>query len=467
MASLIFVAFLVVAAIVVFKLPVPAQLTKVKIIAGVFLLVASVVTTGLTAVGYNDAGYCQHIRNIFGTESNTCKTGWYPQLWGNTTAWPHFITVAHTKNSNDGGTDVAGPYSVRLADNWNGDVTQTTRFGIPHDEAQFLKMARDFRSPQRLVTTTLRPAVTASLDSVANLYSMEEYYAGGKRDQFKTEYRDTVIKGRAKVKQVERNSAGQDINNYVAPSDDPNASDTSEVGDNTVRKVAMEKVLDSSGDPIREPHNYVTYGIVVSSAILENLDPDDRFEKQIQARKDAASRRIVAREERKEQEEQRLLAIQRGETNIATEQAAAKTVQIKATTDAETSKKLVLIKAAQVREEARISKETSEINLEKAKIDAQSVTVAADAEAYKKKAILTADGALKQKLDAWVRAQNAWADAASKINVPHTVFGGGGSGGNTGNALNTVGTFMDIMTAKAAKDLSLEMDIKGTNNPVK
>lgn len=465
MGTILAIVFLLFGTIALAKVSIPEKfsgLKPVRTFAVLGLLLSTVAVTFFTGFGYNDAGYCQHIRTIWGQESSTCKTGWYLQGWGNSTPWPHYITVSHTNNKDTQGSSVDKAYPVRLADNWNGDVTQTTRFGVPQDEPQFLKMARDFRSKERLISTTLKPAITASLDSVANLFTMEEYYAGGERDRFKTEFRDAVVKGRAQVEQIERNRAGEDINNRVAPNDDPNAQDTSEVGDNTVRKVKMEKVLDDQGVEIRESHHYVTYGIIVSSAILENLDPDDKFEKQIQARKDAASRRIVAREERKEQEEQRLLAIQRGETNIATEQAAAKVVQIKQTTDAETKKKLSLIDASRIRDEAEIQKDTAQIKLERAKIDAQAVTVAADAEAYKKKAIITADGALKQKLDAWVEAQTVWADAASKIKVPHTVFATGGGGGSKGGtpALNTVGSFMDIMTMNAAKQLQLDMQIK-------
>jgi uncharacterized membrane protein YqiK len=160
-----------------------------------------------------------------------------------------------------------------------------------------------------------------------------------------------------------------------------------------------------------------------------------------------------------EQEEQRLLEIANGDTEIAKRQAAAKTEQIQLTTEAETAKKLAITAAERVREEARVAKETAQINLERAKIDAQSVTVAADAEAYAKEAILTADGALQQKLDAWVKAQSVWADAASKINVPSTVFNNGGADGVAGNALGTVDQFMQMMMMKTAKDLQVDPTI--------
>lgn len=112
-----------------------------------------------------------------------------------------------------------------------------------------------------------------------------------------------------------------------------------------------------------------------------------------------------------------------------------------------------------MREEAEIAKQTAAINLEKARIEAEAVQVSADAAAYEKSVILEADGALQQKLDAWVSAQRLWADAASKINVPSTVIAGGGTGGTTGNALGTVDQFMQMMMIKTARDLNVDPSI--------
>lgn len=449
-------------AFVLFVLPVNKLFSKAKMaIAGLVAVLSGLIAVG-GSVGYNDAGYCQHIRTIFGTETNTCSTGWYFEGWGNSTAWPHFITVANTNSPDAKGSSISPPYTVRLADNWTGEVSQSTRYGIPQDSEQFIKMARDFRSPERLITTTLKPAVTASIDSVANMFTMEEYYSGGARDQFKTEFSDAVIKGRARVKQVSLNQAGGVVPNRAAPNDLPGAQDTSEIGDTEVRRVVMEKITDASGNDIRTPHAYSQYGIVVSTAILEQIDPDDEYERQINDRKAAASRRVVAREQRLEQEEQRLLAIQQGETDIAKRQAAARTEQIERTTNAETEKQLALIEASRMKEEAAIAQETAAINLEKARIDAEAVTVAADAEAYAKQAILEADGALQQKLDAYVRTQEVWAEAAAQINVPTTVMAGGAGGGTEGSgvAVDLVNSFLGLTTVKTAQDLALDTNIR-------
>ena len=325
-------------------------------------------------------------------------------------------------------------------------------------------MHKDFRSVERLVSTTLRPAINASLDSVANLFSMEEYYAGGQRDQFKTEFRDAVIKGRAKVTQhVDYTMGNVNTIGGQASSDNVAAQDSSDVGTLASRNVTMQKVLDEeTGEVIREQHNYASYGITVAIALLENLDPDDKFEKQIQARKDAASRRIVAQEERREQEEQRLLAIQTGETQIAVKQAAARVVQIEQTTNEETNKKLALIKASRQLEEAEIAKQTSAINLEKARIDADAKVVTADAAAYEKAALLEADNALQIKLDALVKMRQYEMDAFAKRQVPSTViYSGAGVDGALG-ANDEITNIANTQLMKNLKALDLDLDISPT-----
>ena len=252
------------------------------------------------SISYNDSGKCTHVQTIFGSEARTCDTGWYFSGWGRTTEYPHYITVSNTLNedSNISGSSFNKPYSVRMADNWNGDITQNTRFAIPQDEVQFMNMHHTFRGPDKLIQTTLKPAVNSSLDSVANLFSMEEYYAGGKRDQFKTEYKDAVEKGRAVVKQVVVD--GLSLEYEVKASANDLTEDTSNTNNRAARKIIMEKVTDDKGIVIREEHDYAKYGISVSSAIVENLDPDDKFEGQIQDRKLSASKRMVAQEQRKE-----------------------------------------------------------------------------------------------------------------------------------------------------------------------
>lgn len=434
---------------------------KLKNGIAVTVFVLSILGGASTSVGYNQSGFCTHIKTILNTESSKCDIGWYFAGWGTPTVWPHYVTISHSIEESPYGADTfrgtyEPPYRIRMSDNWAGDVTQTTRFGIPQNNEQFLKMARDFRSPEHLITSTLKPAITSSLDSVANLFTMEEYYAGGLRDEFKDEFERALVDGRAAVTRQEVIVDGPEIDRDVAPSDSDVVLDTAETGGSERVRIITEKLLDSNGQEIRNPHAYADYGIIVSSAIVQNVDPDDAYEEQIKARKDAAARRIVAREQRLEQEEQRLLAIASGERDIAQRQAEARVIQIEATTNAETEKRLALIAAERLEEEASINLRTAEINRNTAEVNAEARQIAADAEAYEREVILQADGALAQKLDAYIQAQRVWADAFSKRNVPQFMFGGaeGESGPNS-----DVTNFMTLLTMNAARDLALDMSI--------
>ena len=451
------IIFTIVTAVLYFTPESDVLTKKIKALGIAALATISSLLFVTGSISYNDSGKCTHVQTIFGSEARTCDTGWYFSGWGRTTEYPHYITVSNTVNedSNTFGSSINQPYSVRMSDNWNGDITQNTRFAIPQDEVQFMNMHHTFRGPDKLIQTTLKPAVNSSLDSVANLFSMEEYYAGGKRDQFKTEYKDAVEKGRAVVKQVVVD--GLSLESEVKASANDLTEDTSNTNNRAARKIIMEKVTDDKGIVHREEHDYAKYGISVSSAIVENLDPDDKFEGQIQDRKLSASKRMVAQEQRKEQEEQRLLAIQTGQTQIAKRQAEAQVEQIQKTTEAETAKKLIIIQAEQAKAQATIATETAKLQLEKARIDSEATKTLADAEAYSKKAIIMADGALEKKLAAYVSTQQAWADAASKMNVPQQLFG---STGGTNVAGSTVEQFMQLMTVKSAKDLAVDLDVK-------
>lgn len=188
------------------------------------------------------------------------------------------------------------------------------------------------------------------------------------------------------------------------------------------------------------------------------MRPNQKFIERMQLKQKASADRAIAREQRVQEEEQRLLAIARGEREVAERQAQAKVEQIQKTTEAETEKQLTITGAEKLKAEAAISKETAEINLEKAKIEAQTQRTLADAEAYQKRVILEADNALAQKLEAEVRIQELWSDAFAKRRVPTNVFGGGQGGAPVGNDAETK-AFMQMLTLDAAKRLNYEREI--------
>ena len=103
-------------------------------------------------------------------------------------------------------------------------------------------------------------------------------------------------------------------------------------------------------------------------------------------------------------------------------------------------------------------KEKQLIAMEAAKLEGEKIKALAEAEAYAKQKIMAADGALEKKLQTYEEVQRMWATAFQNYQgalVP--TF-------QTGNATNGKGNagieFMEIMGAKAAMDLNMDMKVQ-------
>jgi hypothetical protein len=99
-----------------------------------------------------------------------------------------------------------------------------------------------------------------------------------------------------------------------------------------------------------------------------------------------------------------------------------------------------------------------------AKLDEQTATIKkhilileGEGEGEKKKLAMQANGALEQKLEAWLTAQKYWADAFSNYqgSIVPAYIGGGGNG--TGGGTNAFQQFMEMNMFKTAHDLNLEV----------
>ena len=98
------------------------------------------------------------------------------------------------------------------------------------------------------------------------------------------------------------------------------------------------------------------------------------------------------------------------------------------------------------------------IAAEAAKLEAAKIKSLADAEAYAKQKIMTADGALDKKLQTYEEVQRMWATAFQ--NYEGALVPTFQTGGSTNGKANAGIDFMEIMGAKAAMDLNLDMQVK-------
>ncbi|MCB1713760.1 MAG: hypothetical protein KDK05_01355 [Candidatus Competibacteraceae bacterium] len=445
---------------------------------------------------YAEPGYIYHVRTILGQERVVDDVGYSLYLFGRKNAWKKAITVQADNNSADGinaedeesaASVSLPPQNIMFLDQVDADAMATVRFRLPTDQETFLKMAHEYRTPENLLRVALTPAFLETLQATGSLMSAEDYYSGG-RTEFINEFENQMQQGSYLVKREEVASSSVKIQTAEADASHPESQ--AEFGDQSRTVFIVKKQHGSDGQPLRKVQKFTLYGISVHEARITDMRPNDKFVERMQLKQKASADRAIAREQRIQEEEQRLLAVARGDREVAERQAAMKVEQIELTTKAETDKKQaliiagkqreqaeveqivlttkaetekkqVLIAADKQREQAEIQRQTSQILLEKAKVDAEAVRVAAEAEAYRKEKILMADNALAQKLDAEIEIQQVWADAYAKRQVPMYVFGssagpeGAPVGGDT-----EVKAFMQLMTVDAAKRLNYDRGLQ-------
>ncbi|MDE4132631.1 SPFH domain-containing protein [Phaeobacter sp. QD34_3] len=416
---------------------------------------------------YAEPGFKYHVRTILGEEKMVSDTGYNLYLFGRYNAWKNAMSVqasATGRGEVTAETDSSqmsanlSPKSLVFLDQVDAFVSATARFELPSDQEAFLRLARQYRTPENLLRTELVPAFEETLGATAALMSAEDYFQGGKTE-FNNEFQRQMENGIYLVRRIEqRVSAEADRRGSANAALGENQE---QYGDDSKTIFVVQKLLDETGQPRRKEQSFTKFGISVTSARVTDVNPNQKFKDRMALRQQAAADRAIAREQRIQEEEQKLLAVARGEREVAERQAAAKVIQIERTTDAETEKQLAITAAEREREAARIAREQSEILLEKARIDAEAVRVAAEAEAYAKQQILEADNALAQKLDAEVEIQRLWAEAFARRNVPTYVFGGGGAaeGGAPVGSDDEASRLFQILTLQAAERLDYDRNI--------
>lgn len=413
---------------------------------------------------YNEAGYQSHIRTVWGEEKVVDTLGYSIKGWGAVTAWPREMTAQSvsdvatlkTKGDLDGlGASLITSFPITFLGGVTATVDSNVRIILPKGD-QFLAIARGYRNPENFIMQALIPSMKNTLQSTAQMMTADEFYSGG-RSEFASNFRDQISDG---IFLVNR----QEITKH-----NPRAAKTAilqagteqgEYGDSTTTKFVTEKIM-RDGVPVRLDQQFRKLGVVVAEANLLDIDPNKQFkDRMVNAQKSQADLSL-ARLDRAKEEEQKRLVTARGEREVEEKRQNALKEQVEFTTAAETKRQLAVIDAGREKERAEIEKQTAAISYDKAVIEARTTKELADAEAYAKKALITADGALKQKLDAWVETNKAWADAASKAPVPGIMMGAAGSsGGGAGSRQADLNDYMQIIAAKSLKDLSLDLAVK-------
>jgi len=398
-----------------------------KVIAVLFTLIAIILMTiQLNPFGYNDLGYRQIVETPTGKKYVVFGNGMYTKFPGSkVTSYPNVITIAN-RGANTGSTVDGALIPIRFNDATEAVAQTVVRFRLPSIEKDMLLLHSEYINKEYLALKGLQPYTIECLKSSAQLMDSEIHYSGG-RAQLSQDFQNQLSNGLYLLDIME-----------IAIKD----SLTGEV-----KRVYENKVrVDETGLPIRKGSDLKQFGLTIASATIENVDYEDKVDEKLSKKIEASTRESVSKQNLITAQQEELTAAAEGRRQLVEIEYKEKQIQTQQLVEAETSVRL-----------AEKDKEKQIISLEAAKLEAARIKELAEANAFKKKKIIEADGALEKKLNAYIRTQEMWAKAFENYTgdmVPQ--FQTGGSNGNAGNA----GTaFMDLMSAKAAKDLTLDLNI--------
>lgn len=421
---------------------------------------------------YAEPGYMYHVRTITGQEKMVNDVGYNMYLFGRYNAWKKSMSIvskAQYSNVNEDNTEaevendnmassILGPVRAIFLDQVDAQISATARFMLPTEEESFLLIARQYRSPDNLIRTTLLPAFRETLQANAALMGAEDYFAG-KRTEFNIDFEEQLKNGLYLVRRKEVVQAAPQ-NQGDGTADASRGTEQEAFGDEDKVVFVVEKIT-RNGVPVRKAQSYAALGISVVESRITDVVPNKKFNDRMQLKQQASADRAIAREQRIQEEEQKLLAEARGQREVAERQAAMKVEQIERTTKAETEKAEALINANRQLEQAEIEKQAAAVQLERDQISAQSIEVLADAKAYEREALLQADNALQLKLDTEVAIQKVWAQAFSQRKVPNNLWVTGATDTDAPMAGNTeLQQIQQLMTMQLAKTLDYDREVK-------
>jgi len=211
--------------------------------------------------------------------------------------------------------------------------------------------------------------------------------------------------------------------------------------DKTVK--VTQVATDAEGKIIRSsPSQLKDYGINIKPVTVNDIDYEDAVKAQIAERQKSTQAVQLSQAAAIRATQDAITTEQQGKANAATAKWQQEVINAKTIADAQAK---VTIAEASVKEAEAFKK--SEI-------------LRGEGEAGRKTLVMAADGNMDKKLEAVVKINARYAEAIEKAQPgawsPQVVMGGSGQGNAGTNATNLV----DLMTAKTAKDLGIDLSVR-------
>jgi hypothetical protein len=396
--------------------------SKGKVMASI----AAVVLTPLIVINsieMLDSKEVMVIQYINGTLVAAVEPGVYAQFFGSVTKYPLRSQFSFSAAS-DQGEPTDESITLRFNDGGHAKISGVVSWEMPIDHDHLIMAHRKFGSSRSIEQQIVRPTLESAAYTSGPLMSSTES-AAEKRNMLLQYMQDQAKNGPYETRTI----------SIKAPDPLTGVEKTTNVAE----------IVMLNGIPVREQESATkVFGINLLPMTINKIKYDDAIESQITQRQVSIQGVQIAQANALKAEQDAITAEKTGQA----EAAKAKWTQ-------EAIKAQKITEAQQFLEVATLEAKQAEQYKNKQILEGQG-------NAERKKLEMEANGALDQKLEAYVATQQAYAEAIGtyKGNWVPQVVTGGGVGGQAGSGAQQM---IDLLSIKAAKDLGIDMSIQGVS----
>lgn len=362
------------------------------------------------------------IQRISGQLDVVAEPGWTWQGMGKVTRYARRDQFSFSEDKTQGKT-IDESITTRFNDGGHANISGTINWVMPLSPEKVIRLHKDFGSTQAIEQQLMRTVVQKVIYNVGPTMSSTESSAE-KRPEIPKYIDDQLANGTYLTKTAQ------------AVVKDPIT------GQDRLQALVTIAIDPNTGKPQRESASQLTdYGLILQPVSINAIKYDQAVENQITARQVATTAVQIAKANATRAEQDAITTEQQGKANAAKakweqEVENAKTVAI--------AQAKVTIADAGVKEAEAFKK---------------SEVLRGEGEATRKRMVMEADGQLDKKLEALVKVNEMYAKAIEKAAPgawsPAVVMGGS-SGAGTGSAASSL---VDLMTARTARELGVDMSV--------
>jgi len=334
---------------------------------------------------------------------------------------------------------------TRFNDGANGWVCGSLRYELPRDEKTLVELHRVFGNREALEAQLIDPVIQKSVYMSGPLMSSKESYAERRTDLIQF-IKDQTENGVYQTTRVTRRVAVNELGITGETVVDTEDGKAPTVRYKTIEVAVIDK--DKNGNPLRqEVSPLARFGVKVYNFSITGIRYDQTVEKQIEKQQFETMEVQTAIAQAKKEEQRFRTEAAKGRASSEKARWEQEELKATATTLAQQEKEVAVTHAERRKDVASLDRDAAKLTKEK-------LILLGQGEAQRKKLVMTADGALTQKLDAWVKVNGLYAEQLGKQRwVPNVVMGGGGKNNSSAQGI------LDLFMAKTANDLQLDMSM--------